>query len=89
MLFFLDCCDDTIRTLPVLQHDEIDSEDLDTDGEDHAADETRYAVMSRPFIGKVPSEPGLTFPKTPGQMTINELIARQTQKRLMREAEND
>lgn len=89
MLFFLDCCDDTIRTLPVLQHDEIDSEDLDTDGEDHAADETRYAVMSRPFIGKAPSEPGLTFPKTPGQLTINELIARQTQKRLMREAEND
>lgn len=52
LLYFLETCQDTIRTLPVLQHDDGNLEDVDTDGEDHAGDETRYAVMSRPFIGK-------------------------------------
>ncbi len=38
-----------IRTLPALQHDQRRIEDVDTDGEDHAPDELRYACMSRPF----------------------------------------
>lgn len=50
MLYFLDTCEHTIRTLPVLPHDENDPEDVDTDAEDHAGDETRYALMSRPWI---------------------------------------
>lgn len=41
-------CKDFIRTFPILIHDEIKVEDINTDGEDHAADEARYAVMSRP-----------------------------------------
>lgn len=41
-------CKDSIRTIPGLVHDELRPEDLDTDGEDHAADEWRYALMSRP-----------------------------------------
>lgn len=48
LIYFLECCEDTIRTLPAVPHDENDSEDVDTDSEDHAADETRYMVMSRP-----------------------------------------
>lgn len=82
MLYFLSQCEDTIRTLPVLQHDEIDSEDLDTDGEDHAADETRYAVMSRPHLPKVPTPQGANLPKLPGQHTINDLIELSRRKRL-------
>lgn len=42
-------CTDFIRTVPVLQHDQSRPEDLDTTGEDHAADEARYGCMSRPF----------------------------------------
>ena len=42
------CCKDSIRTIPALIHDENRVEDLDTDGEDHAADDWRYGVMSRP-----------------------------------------
>jgi hypothetical protein len=34
MLYFLETCVDTIRTLPVLQHDETNPEDVDTEGED-------------------------------------------------------
>jgi hypothetical protein len=38
----------SLRTLE--QHDPDRLEDLDTAGEDHVADETRYACMSRPYI---------------------------------------
>ena len=41
-----------IRTIPVLQHDKQNFEDLDTEAEDHVADEWRYAMMSRPWLPK-------------------------------------
>jgi hypothetical protein len=50
MLAVFDTCRDFIRTVPVLQHDPMRPEDLDTTAEDHIADETRYACLSRPFI---------------------------------------
>lgn len=50
MIYFFNTCVDTIRTLPAMQHDKNKIEDIDTDGEDHAVDETRYACMSRPWI---------------------------------------
>lgn len=37
-----------------MQHDTRNPEDIDTQGEDHAADETRYALFSRPFSKKAP-----------------------------------
>lgn len=49
MIFFFDNCHAILRTLPMMQHSEVNPEDLDTDGEDHAVDEVRYACMSRPF----------------------------------------
>jgi hypothetical protein len=39
----------SIRTIPALQHDTSKMEDVNTESEDHAADEWRYACMSRPF----------------------------------------
>ena len=42
-------CRAFIRTLPLLQYDGSMGEDLDSDGEDHIADETRYFLMSRPI----------------------------------------
>lgn len=56
MIYFFSTCVHTIRTLPALQHDESRAEDVDTDGEDHAGDETRYACMSRPYLRKVPAQ---------------------------------
>ena len=60
-LFIFDTCKDLIRTLPALQHDAGRPEDVDTDGEDHAADELRYACMSRPYAppAAVPAKPGV------------------------------
>jgi hypothetical protein len=49
MIYFFDTCPAIIRTLPMMQHDENNPEDVDTDTEDHAVDEVRYACMSRPF----------------------------------------
>ena len=50
MIFFFDHCKHLIRTLPMLQHDAVNAEDVDTDGDDHAADAARYAAMSRPYL---------------------------------------
>ena len=52
MLYTFDTCLDSIRTIPALQHDQNRPEDVDTDGEDHAGDEWRYACMSRPWLRK-------------------------------------
>lgn len=49
-------CTNTIRTLPALVFDAHNVDDLDTDGEDHAADMVRYGVKSRPPITRVPLE---------------------------------
>ena len=55
-IFFFDTCVDLIRTLPALQSDTDRPEDCDSDGEDHCADETRYACMSRPYTAPLPAE---------------------------------
>ena len=62
MLVFFSICAHSIRTIPALQHDANRPEDIDTESEDHAADETRYACMSRPYVtrndgNQTPSRP--------------------------------
>ena len=86
MLYFADSCVDSIRTIPTLQHDDINSEDVDTDGEDHSYDETRYAIMSRPWVPKVMAAPGSGFPQHPAAMTINDVMKR---RQMQRAAAND
>ena len=46
LLQIFETCDNLIRTLPLLQHDEKHPEDLDSRGEDHAADELRYFLRT-------------------------------------------
>lgn len=86
MLYAADECEDFWRTMPTLQHDDKNVEDLDTDGEDHIADEVRYACMSRPWRPKIikPST-GLQLPALPGQMTFNQLVERNKHLRIERE----
>jgi hypothetical protein len=62
MIYTFSTCVDSIRTIPALQHDADKPEDLDTDGEDHAADEWRYACMSRPY------QPAKAQEKKPDQL---------------------
>ena len=49
-------CKDFIRTITTLEYDDRIPEDLDSKGEDHALDETRYFCMSRPITPAVPEE---------------------------------
>ena len=54
MIYFFSTCRDAIRTIPALQHDQAKPEDVDTESEDHAGDDVRYACMSRPYVRNVP-----------------------------------
>lgn len=84
MLFTFSTCADSIRTIPALQHDQDKPEDLDTDGEDHAADEWRYACMSRPWIPKQksPPSPQYTFVAQPDGSVRSTVPLRDLIKRL-------
>jgi hypothetical protein len=53
MMVFFSTGRDTIRTLPCLRHDSARTEDVDTHRRDHAADDARYACMSRPWVPPV------------------------------------
>ena len=64
-IFFFETCTHLIRTLPALQHDLAKPEDVDSEGEDHAPDECRYACMSRPFLRKDNPKPLPTFTGIP------------------------
>lgn len=57
MMYVFSNCKAFIRTIPLLEYDDHRAEDLDTDGEDHVADETRYFLMSRPIKPRIPPAP--------------------------------
>lgn len=86
MLYIAHECEDFWRTVPTLQHDEDNVEDLDTDGEDHVADEVRYACMSRPWRPKIElPAPGLVLPRDVTSMTLNDIVARNRAQRIQKE----
>ena len=47
LIYVMDRCRDWIRTVPFLPRDDKNWDDVDTETEDHPADETRYAVMRK------------------------------------------
>src|SRR3990167_4823528 len=51
------CHDGFWRTMPDIVMDENHPEDIDTDQEDHCADDVRYACMSRPWLSAVKQKP--------------------------------
>lgn len=56
MLYVFENCRDFIRTIPALAYDTKKVEDIDTAGEDHIYDETRYFLMSRSIAPRKPAE---------------------------------
>lgn len=54
MLYVFDTCKGFIRTVPELKYDDVKPEDIDTDMEDHIADECRYVCMARPISPAAP-----------------------------------
>lgn len=53
MMYVFNNCKAFIRTIPLMIYDEHKVEDLDTDLEDHVADEARYFCMSRPIAPRI------------------------------------
>ena len=70
MMYVFSNCKAFIRTIPLLQYDEHKPEDLDTDGEDHVADEVRYFCMSRPIKPRVTAVPD-KYNETPMAMFLD------------------
>lgn len=54
--YVFETCKEFIRTLPTLQYDKHKAEDLDSDGEDHIADEWRYMCQARPITPVIVEE---------------------------------
>ena len=73
-LYVFDTCHEFIRTIPAIEADSKRPEDItqtNRGGEDHIADETRYACMSRPMIRQKPKKVDsriLTKPLTFGEV---------------------
>ena len=80
MIYTFDTCVDSIRTIPALMHDKHRQEDVDSDGEDHAADEWRYACMSRPWVKPKPVVPSALPVVEVKQPTLAELTKRHLQQ---------
>ena len=49
MMYVFNTCRAFLRTVPLLLYSQTEVEDVDTQQEDHVADETRYFCMSRPI----------------------------------------
>lgn len=58
-LFITTECEQFIRTVPVLPRDEKDMDDVNTEAEDHVADETRYLVRHVANVGSTGTTSGL------------------------------
>lgn len=52
-MYVFEGCAAFLRTVPLLQFSAVRPEDVDTEQEDHAADEWRYACMSRPIAPRI------------------------------------
>ena len=61
MLYVFENCRDFRRTIPALVYDARKPEDIDTAGEDHIYDETRYFLMSRPIAPRARRTPSVSF----------------------------
>jgi len=68
MLYVFNSCRHFIRTIPSLCYSATDPEDLDTEGEDHIADESRYMCMARPIAPR--AEPGKRIGSICGALDI-------------------
>lgn len=73
-LYVFDTCTHWWRTAPIQQHDQVKTEELDSDGEDHAVDSTRYACASRPWVRVEKKRNARMRP------TLNELLAIEPEK---------
>jgi hypothetical protein len=83
LLYFMENCVHTIRTLPALQHDPVKPEDVNSQSDDHCADSLRYLCLSRPITK---TKVAVENRRYETQLTFNELVKRSRTRRLNSEA---
>ena len=72
LLFVFDTCEHWIRTVPTLEPDPDNPDDVDTEGEDHAFDCTRYGIMRKRNAPDSPQTESLSGYETAGVVDIME-----------------
>ena len=82
MLYAFNDCQAFIRCIPTMQADPAKPEDVLKEGEDHPADEARYACMSRPRKRAKPIPVDTTVRVKP--ITFNDIMNRHVTERRMR-----
>ena len=70
-IYFFNTCKNAIRTLPTLMHSETNVEDVDSDMEDHIADDCRYMCMARPVPAIIRGEKKKIYGDDPLDMYKN------------------
>jgi hypothetical protein len=92
MMYIFSNCKAFIRTIPLLQYDDHRPEDLDTDGEDHCADETRYFLMSRPIKPKLAAKPDV-YDQSPMRLFLDipkeDVVAKAKRPKMLIIGDND
>lgn len=76
-MYIFNTCKEFIRTIPTLLYSETNPEDLDTTGEDHIADETRYFCMQHQIRSREP------LPDTLPKIVMDPLNQLQTERKSM------
>lgn len=74
-------CRHWIRTVPVMMPDEDNIEDVDTDQEDHAWDETRYSLRSRRIKAQKPTAPAGPKPGTFDHLIMMDELQKREEQR--------
>ena len=70
-MYVFSTCKDFIRTIPTLMYDDHRVEDLNTEGEDHIADEWRYMCMARPIKPRYTEDKERRRAKEPWQLALD------------------
>lgn len=82
--FVFESCRHWLRTVPALQMDPDNWEDVDTEQEDHTWDETRYSLASRHVVHKPPPKPKRPAPGTFDAITQNPRPTSRYRRRALR-----
>jgi hypothetical protein len=80
MLYVFSSCREFLRTLPTLQYSRTYPEDVDSELEDHIADETRYLCMRHPIRSAPPRRQTLSVGLDPLNRPIPQYAVRKEQR---------
>ena len=82
MLYIFNTCREFLRTFPLLQYSHTQPEDVDSDMEDHIADETRYLCMLVPMLPERKKSPKTVAVFDPLDNSIGSYVLKREERAL-------